>query len=187
MRFLPLSGRVLRIVLIASALLLTGLIWGSYHYPEMLWAPGDLSKAHATIDACSACHQAFKGPVSGKCQSCHTVNDFDSRAKNQVSLQHRQWVFDKETCLGCHVEHRGAASSITVGVLENPHGTFIFRATGTRLCSDCHDFSPNARESEHLLKNAVVFWLRAEGEGRHKPGKMAFCKNCHHNDNGEFD
>jgi hypothetical protein len=121
-------------VAIATALLLAWLAWGTLKHPEALWAPGDLSRHHADIAECNDCHQPFRGAAAGKCIACHGANRFAARSKPAVSEFHRRLIGEGKACLDCHTEHRGALAQITLGAMENPHGEFVFRATGTGSC-----------------------------------------------------
>ena len=179
MRFLPLPHGAVRYVAIATALLLVWLAWGTLKYPGVLWAPGDLSRYHADIAACDDCHQPFQGPIAGKCIACHTERRFAAQSLPAVSEFHQDWIRGRKTCSGCHTEHRGALAQITVGAMINPHGEFVFRATGTDSCSACHDFSAAFSARAHLLDNSTVRHLMEEGKGAHRPGKMATCLTCH--------
>ncbi|MGX2040047.1 cytochrome c3 family protein [Methylocaldum sp. MU1018] len=179
MRFHPLPRGAVRWVAVATAILLGGLIWGTFEYPETLWAPGDLSRFHADIADCSDCHQAFRGAAAGTCIACHSENRFAVRSRPAVSDIHRAFVRAGKPCTDCHTEHRGAMAQITVGAMTNPHGEFVFRATGTDSCGDCHDFSADFPSRAKLLDNAVVGDLMKKGKGAHRPGGMANCLACH--------
>jgi hypothetical protein len=61
----------------------------------------------------------------------------------------------------------------------NPHGEFIFRATGTSSCSACHEFGADVVARPTLLDNDFVRHLFDEGEGAHHRGRMANCVQCH--------
>lgn len=69
-------------------------------------------------------------------------------------------------------------SQITFGALTNPHGEFVFRATGTQSCNDCHDFIEGS-DKPKLLDNPAVNHLLEEGDGAHRRGLMADCLRCH--------
>jgi hypothetical protein len=69
---------------------------------------------------------------------------------------------------------------ITTGALTNPHGEFIFRATGATSCSDCHMLkSVDGEKMMILLSNSRVSHIIEEGEGAHRFGHFARCLNCH--------
>ena len=178
MRFSPLPPGTFPFVVITITLLLAWVVWGSFNYPEALWAPGNLSRYHADISACSACHQPFQGATAYKCVSCHDNKHFAARSKPNVSEFHQKTIHEGQPCKGCHTEHRGALAQITIGAMANPHGEFVFRATGTNSCTACHDFSTDF-ERPHLLDNSIVRHLMEEGEGMHRLGKMAHCLVCH--------
>lgn len=179
MRFLPLPHNAIRFVAIITALLLGWLVWGTFNYPEALWAPGNLSRFHADIADCKDCHQPFRGTEAGKCIACHTKNSFAIRSKPTVSESHQKLIAEGKPCTDCHTEHRGELAQITIGALVNPHGEFVFRATGTHSCSACHDFSTGLESHATLLDNAIVRHLMEEGKGAHRPGKMTHCLACH--------
>jgi hypothetical protein len=92
---------------------------------------------------------------------------------------HRELIRQQKTCLACHTEHRGALAQITAGATSNPHGEFIFRATGTSSCSTCHDFGTAFGSRPTLLDNDTVRRLLEKGGGAHGRGRMANCLKCH--------
>ena len=115
------------------------LAWGSWRVPAAIWAPGDLSRAHADVERCRDCHEPFVGITAGACLHCHTEGEFARIAAVDIADLHRPFLDGSRDCLDCHTEHRGALAAITVGGWENPHGEFVFRATGADSCGDCHD------------------------------------------------
>ncbi|WP_348759430.1 hypothetical protein [Candidatus Methylocalor cossyra] len=163
----------------ATIALLGGLVWGTWKHPEALWAPGDLSRYHADIPDCGRCHAPFQGPIAARCIACHTADRFAAGAKPAVSAAHRRWIETGQACFHCHTEHRGALAQITVGALVNPHGEFVFRATGTHSCGACHEFGPERGSGTRLLDNAPVRRLLEQGKGAHGRGRMARCLSCH--------
>ncbi|CAG7857525.1 hypothetical protein MCAMS1_02386 [biofilm metagenome] len=179
MRFLPLPPGTTPFVISAIFILIAWVVWGSLIYPETLWAPGDLSRFHADITACSDCHKPFQGATSSKCINCHNEKYFAVQSKPPATQYHQQSIRERTACRNCHTEHRGELAQITIGALINPHGEFVFRATGTKSCSTCHDFSGIYGISPRLLDNPIVRHLMEEGEGAHKAGSMAHCLTCH--------
>ena len=117
MRFLPLPHSAVRFVAITTVLLLAWLVWGTFNYPETLWAPGDLSRFHADIADCKGCHQPFRGTEAGKCIACHMKNNFAIRSKPTVSESHQKLIDEGKPCADCHTEHRGELAQITIGAL----------------------------------------------------------------------
>jgi len=187
MRFSPLPPGTVPSVFIAITLLLAWIVWGSFKYPEALWAPGNLSRYHSDISACDKCHQPFHGTRANKCASCHDDKSFAAVLKPNVSEFHQQTIREGKPCKGCHTEHRGALAQITIGAMVNPHGEFVFRATGTYSCTACHDFRADFESRSYLLNNSIVRHLMDEGEGAHLPGKMARCLMCHTDGRLEID
>lgn len=179
MRFLPLPPSTAPFVVGAVILLFAWVVWGTLYFPETLWAPGDLSRFHADISSCNDCHQPFRGATSKKCVNCHSDKYFAVRTNPQVTEFHQQSIRERKPCTDCHTEHQGALAQITIGALFNPHGEFVFRATGTKSCNACHDFSGDFKSKPKLLENFIVRRLIEKGEGAHKPGNMGHCLNCH--------
>ncbi len=168
------------VVLIATALLIVYIAWGSLHNPEALWAPGHLSRFHADISTCERCHEAFVGASNGKCLACHTLLEFQLKSSADIHHLHRSAIDQQRSCMDCHTEHRGVLARITLGTLHNPHGEFVYRATGTSSCSDCHVMSSGMIDTNPvLLNNSRVRHLIEEGEGAHRPGHFAQCLKCH--------
>ena len=171
---------VIPAVLVVTGLLVMYIAWGSIHMPEALWAPGHLSRHHADLSSCTLCHQAFGGATNNKCLGCHSAEVFQARSEVAVRAFHHTIIKDQQSCLDCHTEHRGVLASITTGTPLNPHGEFIFRATGTSSCSDCHSMNRGKVNAQPtLLQNAAVRQLIEEGEGAHQHGQFAQCLQCH--------
>ncbi|MBX9657744.1 MAG: hypothetical protein K2X00_04195 [Nitrospiraceae bacterium] len=179
MLYPPLPSTVVPVAALATLMLVVWLGWGSFRDPETVWAPGNLSRYHADVTGCVSCHEPFHGPVSGRCIVCHSESRFIARAKPSVTTFHREVLAQRKTCLACHTEHRGALAQITANAMFNPHGEFIFRATGTGSCSACHQFSPVFGERPLVLDNETVRRLFEKGAGAHRPGRMADCLICH--------
>jgi Doubled CXXCH motif (Paired_CXXCH_1) len=179
MRFSSLPRGTVTTIIFAILLIIIWVIWGSLKYPEALWAPGNLSRYHSDTSSCNDCHQPFQGATVSKCINCHSEKQFSKHAKPTVSEFHRKTISEGRPCTECHTEHRGALAQITIGAMKNPHGEFIFRATGTRSCTACHDFGTGLEKHTQLLDNFIVSHLMKEGEGSHRPGKMANCLRCH--------
>lgn len=153
--------------------------WASTRDPETLWAPGDVSRYHRHVAQCVHCHEAFRGPLPSKCIACHSANQFTTHSTPPVRDVHIDAVRRGGSCLGCHTEHRGALASITIGVLDNPHSEFVFRATGTRSCADCHGVPVETTGRPAVLDNTAVRHLMKKGEGAHRLGAFARCLRCH--------
>ncbi len=168
------------VVFIMTALLIVYIAWGSFYNPDALWAPGHLSRYHTDISTCARCHEAFMGASNNKCLACHTLQAFQLKSSPDIHRFHRTAIDQQRSCMDCHTEHRGVLASITLGALHNPHGEFVFRATGSSSCSDCHVMGTGKKDTTLiLLKNSTVRHLIEEGEGAHRPGHFAQCLKCH--------
>jgi hypothetical protein len=163
-----------------TALMIGVVMWLSPQYTEALWAPGHLSRAHTDVTSCGSCHEPFQGPTPQKCLACHSSQKFAARSEPAVTGFHADIIRKEQPCLTCHVEHQGVLAAITIGELNNPHGEFIFRATGATSCSDCHmmEFG-EGKKRMILLSNSLVNHIIEEGEGAHRIGHFAKCLNCH--------
>ena len=179
MPYLPLPRIAVPVVAMATLVLVIWLAWGSFRDPETLWAPGDLSRYHADVARCTSCHEPFRGPASGKCILCHSEARFVERSKPSVGVFHQEVIKQQKTCLACHTEHRGALAQITSSAMSNPHGEFIFRATGTSSCTACHEFGTEFGVRPTLLDNDTVRRVLEKGGGAHHLGRMANCLKCH--------
>jgi hypothetical protein len=177
MRFLPLPSSVFPAITAVTILLVAWLGWGSLRDPETLWAPEDLSRYHAGLGNCTACHEPFRGVRAEKCAGCHTEQRFAS--VSGIGPFHLSLMRQRRSCLDCHTEHRGRQAMITVGKQGNPHGEFIFPATTTTSCVDCHAFPIDGGSKPLLLDTGDVRRLEAKGKGAHKPGRFANCLGCH--------
>ncbi len=163
-----------------TAVMIGAVMWFSSEYTEALWAPGHLSRHHTDVGSCLSCHQPFQGPIPQKCHACHSQESFAKHAEPDVSNFHADIIASTQPCLTCHIEHRGVLASITTGAVHNPHGEFIFRATGATSCSDCHLWESEVEGRKMtLLSNARVSHILEEGEGAHRPGYFSKCLHCH--------
>ncbi len=179
MRFLSMLLRPFVVTAVLVFFVIAWVVWGSLNFPETLWAPGDLSRYHSNASGCSDCHQPFKGATSEKCVMCHDGNQFAEVAKMEVVKFHQEIIRERKACSGCHTEHRGTFAQITIGALKNPHGEFVFSATGARACTSCHELDKNFEIQGQVLNNAIVELLMLRGEGKHRAGKMSNCSRCH--------
>jgi hypothetical protein len=179
MRYHPLPGTAVPFVATATLVIVMWIAWGSWRHPVALWAPEELSRYHADIVSCMQCHEPFHGPSQARCRSCHADPYFERRSASATVVLHRDMAARRTECSACHTEHRGALAQITDPVRVNPHGEFIFLATGANSCSACHEFAARTAEPPRLKTNSLVAALRAAGGEAHVPGKMALCLTCH--------
>lgn len=179
MRFLSSLLRPFVVTAILVIFAIAWVVWGSLNFPATLWAPGDLSRFHSNVSGCSDCHQPFKGATSEKCVKCHQGKKSASVDKKIVVEFHEEIIREGKACSGCHTEHRGTLAQITIGAFKNPHGDFVFSATGARSCASCHDLDKNFQTQGQVLNNAINGLLMLRGEGKHLAGKMSNCSTCH--------
>jgi hypothetical protein len=179
MRYHPLPRTAVPVVAMAMAAVLIWIGWGSWRYPVAFWAPGDLSRYHADIGFCIQCHEPFHGPSQARCLTCHAEPYFGRRSSPATAVLHRDMVAQRIVCSACHTEHRGALAQITDAARVNPHGEFVFLATGVNSCGACHEFASRVAEPPQLKENPLVKSLRAAGGRAHVAGRMARCLRCH--------
>ena len=114
--------------------------------PRTNYEPGPLLRAHAQLGSdCAACHQAWRGPLSDGCISCH--GDIDNNPHGGVDtkdvdiglLPGRRLAavtaLNNPTCLACHGEHQGRAVD--------------FKITAAFNCTWCHKHPAIAKVPEH--------------------------------------
>lgn len=177
---------VYRWVAAALVTLVIWLAWASTRTPEALWAPGHLSLYHAGVRSCTQCHEPFRGPTVARCTACHDAEGF-RRDTGSIGEFHVKAVQSRQRCVTCHTEHRGETAPITTRPLHNPHGEFVFSATGARSCADCHACPNGLGGRPTVLDNALVQDLIAEGEGAHRRGGFTHCADCHTGGRTEID
>lgn len=179
MRYHPLPTTAVPVVALATLLLVMWIGWGTVRSPATFWAPGDLSRYHVDQGGCMQCHEPFRGPSSARCTGCHTEGSFEARATSAVAGWHRPLTVQQQACTGCHTEHRGMLAQITEPARNNPHGAFVFRATGTNSCTACHAFGGRVATRPTLRQEPIVRRLYEKGRGAHQAGRIAECGRCH--------
>ena len=179
MRYHPLPRTAVPVVALSTLVLLVWIGWGSVRSPASFWAPGELSRYHVDQAGCLHCHEPFRGPSPARCVSCHSDRYFADRATPAVTTWHRDLVAQRTACTACHTEHRGALAQITERTRTNPHGEFVFRATGTSSCTACHEFGARVATKPTLRDEPIVRQLYERGRGAHQPGRIAECLACH--------
>jgi len=179
MRYHPLPRTAVPVVALATLVLVIWIGWGSVRSPASFWAPGDLTRYHADTAGCTSCHEPFRGPSAARCIECHSVRSFEAGTMPASGGWHRDLIVRRTSCTGCHTEHRGALAQITEQARNNPHGEFIFLATGTNSCTACHEFGTRVAVKPTLRDEPIVRQLYEQGRGAHRPGRMGTCLACH--------
>jgi hypothetical protein len=109
---------------------------------EKLMMPGELSSAHAKLEAdCGNCHKVLeKRAQSPLCLSCH--KDVGEDVKNKSGFHGRNLVATRSDCANCHTEHLGRTANIVhLEALTFNHADSDFPLDGAHklvLCEDCH-------------------------------------------------
>jgi len=139
---------------------------------QRLASPGDLSKAHRSLD-CDSCHSAVVGVERTKCVVCH--------ANETAVLQRQPTAFhaDVGKCGECHLEHAGG---VTPPVRMNHD------AMARIAISELEQGSEEDTERKSRLV-AMQRWLRSPGRpARLSPQEALLdCTRCHSNDDRHFD
>lgn len=139
-----------------------------------IFSPGDLSKAHASVDGirdCVKCHAEGGGHDNGLCIACHKEigQRLDRGDGYHASVKSR-------LCAECHLEHRGRQRSIVEWTPSRD--AFNHRLTGWPLegahkepdCKTCH-------EPRRIIDDDV---LAAVKKGRESYlGVSTRCVTCH--------
>ncbi len=130
-------------------------------------SPGDLSKAHASLENnCAACHTPIAGVEASKCIVCH--------ADNKALLQRQPTAFHAniQSCTPCHLEHRGRTARPT----DMDHATLA--RIGLRQLEKS---SKDARTQAVQIKN----WLEQtngvalSGAKLQRDERALNCATCH--------
>lgn len=125
--------------------LVAGLWWSTSARAD-LFSPGELTKAHQTIEGisnCTKCHPAGGQLSQQQCLSCHT--ELGPRIQAGKGL-HGRITTDKRNCEACHHEHQGRAAAIVDWGQGGKKG-FDHKRTGWALkgehlkadCVKCHE------------------------------------------------
>ncbi|MBN1579525.1 MAG: hypothetical protein JXA89_02395 [Anaerolineae bacterium] len=181
--------------LIASMLVLIGVVWFTLFKGAVLFSPGPLTAAsrglgtlqdvasHADLEReCTRCHRPWGGADPARCLQCHTP--VEEQISNHTGLHGR--FLEAESCLRCHSDHQGREANIT---LADP-STFAHDQVGFALsrhekridgtgfaCKDCH-IAPR-----YALKPAVCDTCHREMDTaftqQHVTTYGADCLACH--------
>ncbi len=164
-------------------------------------SPGELSKAHQTLDGalkCASCHSFGTGGAHLKCLECHTEI---RRRLEQKTGYHAQIVrgagaATSSDCARCHAEHNGRAFQLVRW--HTPKAKFDHRQAGFQLqgrhaalpCQQCHQpkniVEPSRQELKQTdLSKTMLGLSRACAschEDIHRGALGADCAKCHTQD-----
>lgn len=139
------------------ACMLTGaLLWWASASRAQVFSPGDLSKAHASLEGmrgCSKCHVEGSGHSDERCLECH--DEINKRLEAGTGYHSS---VKTQKCAECHLEHRGRNKSIIEW--KPSRDEFNHRLTDWPLtgphkeakCKDCHE---PRRIEDVYVKNLV--------------------------------
>ncbi len=140
-----------------------------------LVSPGELSRAHASLDGssqCDACHGSHARVEAARCLSCHEAlaGRLKARRGYHAGLGNR--------CGKCHQEHQGRGFDIIrwPGPIDRfPHARTGFRLAGKHVgpeCRDCHkpEYQRDARVRRFDAARRRKTWLGLSASQ---------CQSCH--------
>lgn len=166
-------------IVAAAGALAAALLLGAGAAHAQIFSPGDLSKAHASLEGmrnCTKCHvEGGGGHSDERCLECH---DEINRRLEAGSGYHS--TVKTKMCAECHLEHRGRNKSIIDW--EPSRDDFNHRNTGWPLegphkkqkCKDCHE--PRRIDDEYVLN------LIKEVGRESYLGASTRCAACHHDE-----
>ncbi|MEQ1566875.1 MAG: hypothetical protein ABMA64_14630 [Myxococcota bacterium] len=139
-------------------------------------SPGPLAAPHAELDSitqCTKCHQAGKGVVAARCLDCH------DEIRAQVTTGRGTHADRGDTCLPCHLDHRGRDYQMVKFVEEAfDHGTTGFELRGGHAaldCAECH----TSGEWGGLEPACVACHSDPHGGEQSTRALTAGCESCH--------
>lgn len=144
---------------------------------ERLITPGDLSNAHAKLEAnCASCHESFsKGAQNSKCLSCHKPIGAD--AARQAGFHGRYAPARSGACKTCHTEHKGRAFDVArFDTARFNHALTDYPLTGGHAqatCAGCHGQAGRYRGTPTNCADCHA------KEDPHKGQLGRDCQSCH--------
>ena len=135
-----------------------------------LKAPGELSKAHASLEGlnnCGQCHSGNQRFTKTKCLECH--KEIQENINNHKGFHASSDVSEKE-CAVCHNEHHGKNFDIlNLNKKKFNHSKTGFELKGRHQRNDCNACHQAKFISDPKLKNKPGTYL----------GLSSKCLNCH--------
>lgn len=145
------------------------------------FSPGELSRAHQTLEGtenCTRCHDVGKEISGAKCLGCH------QEIQEQVTERHGfHFSHSSEACVVCHKDHLGKdAKTMQFDEEKFDHDQSGFHLTGKHsylMCEKCH-------ADTHIVGQAVKNLL-TKYPHRSYLGLLSTCNPCHSDPhNGKF-
>ena len=137
-------------------------------------SPGDLSKAHATLeglDNCKSCHEKDRRLGTELCLACHiSIQDQRSKARGLHSRP------EYRECQLCHVEHQGKETNLIYwknGMKNFDHATTGYLLDGKHMSLDCDKCHNTAMIKQRNVADKTV------NSNKTFLGLDTACASCH--------
>ena len=180
-----------RWIMIATTVLLAGIMVLVGLYPSTLISPGPLVTAHTELTAdCFACHAPFRGPSAQRCMVCHAPADIGRRTTKGLPITSARGrrpfhaALTSQSCMACHRDHLEPffrASEMT----RFDHS--LLTSTIRNECTACH-----AAPEDALHRAQTSTCAQCHNQDRWKPATFehskffvldeqhnASCATCH--------
>jgi hypothetical protein len=164
----------------AGALLAVTLTLGASSARADFFSPGDLSRAHESLEglkSCTKCHEAGQKLSQEKCLSCHTELAEGLRERKGF---HGRIPANERACESCHSEHHGRDAALIdwgpkkqAGFEHGPKTGFPLEGEHAKLgCERCH-------EPRLVIDDSIRSLLKKHPERKSFLGLGTACKACH--------
>ncbi len=147
-----------------------------------IFSPGDLAKAHSSLEGisqCTKCHPPGGQLSQERCLDCHL--ELKPRVEKGLGF-HGHIASDKRACETCHADHRGRAFEMidwgTGGKKGFDHKRTAWPLEGKHAplaCDDCH-------QRRRILSATILKLLEKNPDRRTQLGVSKECRGCHFDD-----
>ncbi|MBF0399531.1 MAG: class III cytochrome C family protein [Magnetococcales bacterium] len=177
-------NRLVKYILLINLIVIMVLL---FLYPHLMISPGRVLDGHRSFEAdCFLCHYPFFGASSGRCISCHRVENIGVLSSKGVPLADKktkvpfhQKLLDK-SCVSCHSDHAGVAKYRTEGRFHHQ----ILDNDTRNECVACHQ-----RPGDPLHKQSADPCGQCHGVEKWRPAQFKHdllansqreqCMTCH--------
>lgn len=126
-----------RVTLLLSILLTASSSWLVFDHRGLsrsAYSPAKVHRDHQHITACSGCHAPWRRLSNESCSvsKCHSSADFRTYRNRTVAESHD--LFQQQSCLDCHWDHRGTDA----GISKRFDHRSLERKTLVEWCAKCH-------------------------------------------------
>lgn len=165
---------------VARALLAVAVALCAFTASADFFSPGDLSKAHSSLEGiknCTQCHEAGQKLSQDKCLSCH--KELSAEISEHRGF-HGKMPASERACETCHSEHHGRDAALIDWGPKKQAGFEHASKTGFALegeharvnCEKCHD-------SRLIIDDTVRALLKKHPSRRTFLGLATTCNQCH--------